>query len=309
LESDFGANTFFLLAKPLSATTESHPNYPERNQGSMNNLTKQLKNVNTLMNLTFLGTGPSTGIPKKECRDLICQEARKKSSKSKRTRSSALLKANNFNLLIDCSPDFLQQVKQERIKKINYVIITHAHRDASGGIKKLNLWTKNKIIVCCQKQTIKKITSRYRGLNKLEFRAIKPYQKFKIKNLAITALPVKHYVLDEKNFPTLAYKFKNFIYCSDVIKIPTKSLKHFKDCPNLILDAAMYFKRQFISHLNTRQAIELAQKQKVKKLYLTQIGHSYPPYKIAGKEIARFVKAHKIKTKVFLAYDGLKIKL
>lgn len=308
MESDFGANTFFLLAKPLSPV-EGRQTCPECNQGSVNNLTKQLKNVNVLMNLTFLGTGPSTGIPKKECRDLTCQEARKKNSKSKRTRSSALLKANNFNLLIDCSPDFLQQVKQERIKKINYVIITHAHRDASGGIKKLNLWTKNKIIVCCQKQTIKKITSRYGGLNKLEFRAIKPYQKFKIKNMAITALPVKHYVLDEKNFPTLAYKFKNLIYCSDVIKIPAKSLKHFKNYPYLILDAAMYFNRQFISHLNTRQAIELAEKQKVKNLYLTQIGHSYPPYKIARKEIAKFVKAHKIKTKVFLAYDGLKIKL
>jgi len=261
------------------------------------------------MQIIFLGTGPSTGIPKKNCHDWLCQDARKKNSRSKRTRSSALLKTDNFNLLIDCSPDFLQQVKREKIKKINYVIITHAHRDASGGIKKLNLWTNNKITIYCQQRTKEKILKRYAGLNNLIFQAIKPYQKIKIKNIKILPLPVKHCVLDEKNFPTQAYRFKNFIYCSDVIKIPAKSLKYFKNCPNLILDAAMYFKRQFISHFNAQQAIEIAAKQKVKKLYLTQIGHSYPPYKLARKKIAKFVKAHKIKTKVILTYDGLKIKL
>ncbi len=261
------------------------------------------------MHIIFLGTGPSTGIPRKDCQDLVCEDARKKGSKSKRTRSSALLKTDKLNLLIDCSPDFLEQVKREKIKKINYAIITHAHWDASGGIKKLNGWTKNKITIYCQKQTIKKITNRYKNLTNLKFQAIKPYQKFKIGNWGIIALPVKHYVLNEKDFPTFAYKFDKFIYCSDVIKVPNQSLKSFKNCQNLILDAAMYFKRQFITHLNTRQAIELAKKQKVKNLYLTQIGHSYPPYKIARVEIAKFVKAKKIKTKVFLTYDGLKIKL
>ena len=261
------------------------------------------------MQIIFLGTGPSLGIPKKGCHDLVCQEARKPKSKSKRTRSSALLKTASFNLLIDCSPDFLEQIRREKIKKIDYVIITHAHRDASGGTKRLNEWTKNKITIYSHKQTIKKIKSRYSNLDKLKFQTLKPYQRFKAANLDIMPLPVKHCVLDEKSFPTFAYKFPKFIYCSDVIKIPAKSAKHFKNCPNLILDAAMYFKRKFITHLNTKQAIEFANQHKVKNLYLTQIGHSYPPYQLAQKEINQFVKKNKIKTKVILAYDGLKIKL
>jgi phosphoribosyl 1,2-cyclic phosphodiesterase len=115
--------------------------------------------------------------------------------------------------------------------------------------------------------------------------------------------------LDEKNFPTFAFKFNKFIYSSDTIGIPQKSIKHFQNCPILILDAAIYFNRQFITHLNTKQAIELGRKLKVKNLYLTQIGHSYPPYDIAEKEIKKYLKQNNIKIKATLAYDGLKIKL
>ncbi|MCX6745771.1 MAG: MBL fold metallo-hydrolase [Candidatus Parcubacteria bacterium] len=271
------------------------------------------------MQITFLGTGPMEPIPRPGHQDSICQDARKFKSKSKRTRSSVVLNYKNFNLLIDASPDFLKQVKQNKIKKIDAVLVTHPHFDAYGGITQLNAWLKSPIPIYCQKQTWLIIKKRFKNLPNLKYKEIVPYKKFIVNNFPpkadppraeiILPLPVQHSIINERKFPTLAFKIKNLIYCSDVKTIPAKSLGYFKNIQNLILDAAMYFNKQIFSHLNTADAILLAKKLKIKKLYLTQIGHSYPPYKTAQKEIQRFVRQNKIKTNVYLAFDKMKIKL
>jgi len=271
------------------------------------------------MQITFLGTGPMEPIPRQGHNDLICQDAKKFKSKSKRTRSSALLNYQDFNILIDVSPDFLIQIKQNKIKKIDAVLITHPHFDAYGGIKQLNNWLKSPISFFCQEQTWQVINKRFKNLPNLKFKTIKPFNYFQpkadqplaetINNLTVIPLTVRHSIINEKKFPTQAFKIKNIIYCSDVKIIPAKSLNYFKNTQNLILDAAMYFNKQIFSHLNTSDAILLANKLKIKNLYLTQIGHSYPPHLIAQKETREFVKKNKIRTKVHLAFDGMKIKL
>jgi len=111
-------------------------------------------------------------------------------------------------------------------------------------------------------------------------------------------------------FPTLGFLIgKNFAYASDVAQVPPKSFKLLKGVKILVLDAAMWFKTKIPAHLNTAEAIELGKKIGVKKLYLTQIGHNYPPHKIAQQEINKYCKKQKITFPVILAYDGLKIKI
>jgi phosphoribosyl 1,2-cyclic phosphate phosphodiesterase len=259
------------------------------------------------MNITFLGTGPMKSIPRPNCHCPTCEDARKLTSKSKRTRSSVLIDCNGKNILIDASPDFLQQVKKNKLKKIDAVLITHPHFDAYGGIKQLDSWLKSPINLYCQEQTWKIIKNKFKNLNNLVFTKIKPSKKFKINNLTIIPLQVKHSIINEKKFPTLAYKINNLIYCSDVKKIPATSLKYFKNINTLIFDAAIYFNKQIFSHLNTADSILLSEKLQVKNLYLTQIGHSYPLYNMANKEINKFTSSKKIKTRVFLGYDGLRI--
>jgi phosphoribosyl 1,2-cyclic phosphate phosphodiesterase len=261
------------------------------------------------MRITFLGTGPINSIPRLGCTSPACQDARKSGSKSKRTRSSALINYNNKNILIDASPDFLDQVKKNKVKKIDALLITHPHFDAYGGIKQLDDWLKFPIDLYCQKQTWQIIKNRYKNLKNIKWVEIKTNKKFKIGKLSILPILVYHSIINEKKFPTLAFKIGRLVYCSDVKKIPTQSLKHFRGINTLILDAAMYFKKQIFSHLNTADAINLANNLAVKNLYLTQIGHSYPPHNLAEKEIKKFIKLNNIKTKVHLAYDGQKINL
>jgi len=256
------------------------------------------------MKITFSGTGPMRPIPHHACKCPACLDAIKPQSISKRTRSSALLNHKNLNILIDASPDLFKQFKQNNIRKIDAVLITHPHQDAYGGIKQLDGWLKKAIPIYCQKQTWQIIRKK---LKNLIFKEIKPYKKFIVINSKFLPLQVYHSIINEKKFPTLAFKVNNLIYCSDVKKIPMESLKYFKNTKTVILDAAMYFNRQIFSHLNTEDAILLSRKLKIKKLYLTQIGHSYPPHQIAQKEINQYLKIKHIKIKVFLAFDKKKI--
>ena len=55
----------------------------------------------------------------------------------KRLRTSALLETENTRLLIDCGPDFRQQMLQQEFRKIDAILITHSHYDHVGGIDDL----------------------------------------------------------------------------------------------------------------------------------------------------------------------------
>ncbi len=156
-------------------------------------------------------------------------------------------------------------------------------------------------------QAIIKNFHRFKKFFKIEL--LKPNRAIDIFGTRIIPFRVSHDF--RKNFPALGFKIgKNLIYASDFKKIPAPGLEYLKNVKIVILDGAMYFKKQIFSHQNTGEAIELAKKLKIKNLYLTQIGHTYPPHAEAEREIKKFWQKIKAgsKMKIFLAYDGLKIK-
>lgn len=71
-----------------------------------------------MMQVIFLGTGPNKGIKAK--------------GKSNRFESSILLESEKLRILVDVTTFFQKQAKW--IKKIDAILITHAHKDAIGGM-------------------------------------------------------------------------------------------------------------------------------------------------------------------------------
>ena len=92
--------------------------------------------------LTILGSGPAIAIPRPGHRDRTCREARKPGSRSRRMRSSILIKYRGRNILIDIGPDILEQLELAKIKKPDAALLTHAHSDAAGGIDDLALFLR-----------------------------------------------------------------------------------------------------------------------------------------------------------------------
>ena len=81
--------------------------------------------------LTFLGTGTSQGVPMIGCDCHVCKSAE---SKDKRLRSSALVEYKGYRILIDCGPDFRYQMLRENISDLDAVLLTHQHKDHTGGL-------------------------------------------------------------------------------------------------------------------------------------------------------------------------------
>ena len=87
------------------------------------------------MKLTFLGTGTSHGVPVIACDCAVCKS---KDPHDKRTRSAAYIETSDGHyILIDIGPDFRFQALREDIRKIDSVLLTHAHADHMYGLDDL----------------------------------------------------------------------------------------------------------------------------------------------------------------------------
>ena len=90
------------------------------------------------MKITFLGTGTSQGIPMIANNEPVCLST---DSRDKRLRSSVMISWDNVDYIIDCGPDFRQQILRENIQSINGVFFTHEHADHTAGIDDLRPFT------------------------------------------------------------------------------------------------------------------------------------------------------------------------
>ncbi len=270
--------------------------------------------------LTILGSGPAIAIPRPGHTDITCCEARKPGSRSRRRRSSLLIEHRGRHILIDAGPDVLEQIGLAKIKRPDAVFLTHAHSDAAGGVDDLALFfrgTKDKPLPLYAESSvlhrITKISALFHARPKTILKTVKPkiihsYKPVMLFGLKIIPLKVEHALTP--GFPTVGYLIgKKIAYISDFASIPLRSFALLKKTEVLFLDAAMWFGTKMAAHQNAAEAISLAEKLGVKKLYLTQIGHNYPPHETAQKEITAYCRKNKIKFPVILAYDGLKIKI
>lgn len=272
------------------------------------------------INLTILGSGPAIAIPRPGHTDITCRDARRPGSRSRRRRSSLLIRHRGRHILIDAGPDILEQLAMAKIKKPDAVFLTHAHADAAGGLdifastlrgtdeKPFLLYAEPTVL-----RRVKKVFSLFHARPKTIFKniipkIIRPGRQTSLFGLKITPLRVAHSLTP--GFPTVGYLVgKKFAYFSDFASIPPSSQKFLKKINILFLDATMWFGTKMASHQNTAEAIELGRKLGVKKLYLTQVGHNYPPHNLAQKKITAYCRKNKIKFPVILAHDGLKIKI
>lgn len=265
----------------------------------------EVHSANTFL---FLGTGPTLPIPRDgETNPELDEDAKKEGSKSRRTRSSVYFEVNGLGYLIDPSLDFEEQIEKFGINRLDFVFLTHAHRDASGGLKKL-IQRFPEAQIFAEPEAARKVKAR----DSIEFKytPLKSGEKVLVGDVKVTPLRVYHSI--QEGFPTLCFLLefpnkKRVLYAEDFEEIPEESLKKIRDIDIAILDAAMWYGRQIRGHQNVESAIEWAKKIKPKALILTQLGYTYPPHDKAQEEVSK--RTQNLPFPVYLAYDGLKIDL
>jgi len=83
------------------------------------------------MELTILGSGGCTVIPKPLCGCPVCEEARRKGTPYERTGPSAFI--HDENLLIDTPAEIAFQLNRSQIDQIDYLLFTHLDPDHVEG--------------------------------------------------------------------------------------------------------------------------------------------------------------------------------
>ena len=252
------------------------------------------------MKLKFLGTGTSQGVPIIGSDDPVCLSS---DPKDKRLRSSALITTEtNEKILIDCGPDFRQQMLTNEENNIDAVLLTHEHNDHVIGLDDLRpiIFKRQKNIpIYCLERTAEEIKQRfpyafsevrYPGAPSFDIHLID--SDFTIDETEITPIHVFH-----NQLPIIGFKVKNLAYITDASSIPDSEMEKLLNLDFLIINC-LRKEEKHPAHFILPDVLELVKKLKPKKTYLTHISHKIGFYAQTEAELP---------DDVHLAYDGLEI--
>lgn len=253
------------------------------------------------MNITFLGTGTSQGVPVIGCSCEVCTSL---DFRDKRLRSSVQVEVLNQSFVIDTGPDFRQQMLRERVKRIDAILFTHAHRDHTAGlddVRAYNFMQKMDMPVYGRQQVLDQlkieyayafVKDSYPGIPRLLLNLIEE-DSFVINGVQVMPLPVLHLKL-----PVLGFRFENFSYITDANYIPDGTMEKLKGTEILVLNALQ--REPHISHFNLKEALSMIERISPKKTFLTHISHKLGRHADVSKELP---------ANVMLAYDGMQLTL
>ena len=111
--------------------------------------------------LTFLGTGTSQGVPMIGCKCEVCQSP---DEYDKRFRSSVFVEYEGLNILVDAGPDFRSQMLKKGISHLDAILLTHNHRDHTGGlddVRSLNYIDRKVVDIYCEEYVLNSLQSEY----------------------------------------------------------------------------------------------------------------------------------------------------
>ena len=251
------------------------------------------------MKVTFLGTGTSQGIPIIGSHHPVCLST---NPKDKRLRVSVLLEWENFTILIDCGPDFRQQLLRTNCTKIDAVLFTHEHSDHTAGLDDLRpfYFRQGDIPVYAHKRVLQALKKRfeyifetnnkYPGVLTLDTHPIEN-QSFFIEDKKIIPVEVYHHKL-----PVFGFRVENFAYITDAKTIAKEEIEKLQNLDVLVINALRV--EPHLSHLNLEEAIALIKQIRPKKAYLTHISHHMGFHDEVQKALPE---------SIFLAYDQLEI--
>jgi len=220
---------------------------------------------------------------------------------------SILIKHANTTLMVDVGDDILEKTLEEELLSLDFILITHGHDDAIGGMYKLNqfLEKNNKIVtVYLLKQVFNRIKERWNIKNWIgfNFQEIKSNKTYNIGGLSIRVLKVFH----DKRFPTIAFNFEDvFLYAPDMGPIFDEyNIKYFSNNILAIIDGA-YWNHQIPlnNHIAVLKHFDYLVSLNNKYLLFTGMGNQYPPLceadNILEEKLKEYKKEHKdCKTKV-----------
>ena len=278
------------------------------------------------LEITFLGTGTSAGVPMIGC---DCEVCRSDDPRDRRDRAGVLIRYpdpslevgaehRRFNpqqagvrqLLVDTTPDLRHQAIRAGLSRVDGVMVTHTHADHIFGLddlRRFNATMDAALDVFAEPSAVDTLHAMFPYIftpqkNKTSFVAnliahrVEPGVAVEIHGGTWTPLRLLH-----GRLPILGYRVDfggaSLAYCTDVSTVPPETWPLLQDLDLLVIDALRY--RHHPTNLTGEQALTIIDRVAPRRALLTHLAHDLQHAKLLDE----------LPAGVEPAYDGLTVRL
>ncbi|MES2697705.1 MAG: MBL fold metallo-hydrolase [Verrucomicrobiota bacterium] len=259
------------------------------------------------MEVIFLGSGTSQGVPMIACDCSVCQSP---DPRNKRTRASIHVVMDGLHVQVDGSPEFRLQCLRENIRQVDFFILTHGHADHISGMDDLrrfcDLLGDTALTVYCTEEGMARVLAMY-PYAIAERPISKGYAAFKLTAMPETLkLPqgtIQSTLLPHGGLNTLGLIFterssgKKFVYYTDCKRVPAAAVELARGADAVVLDGLRSTPHP--THMSIDEAIAVGHEIGAPQTYLTHLTHLNDHAELEGA----------LPAGVRVAYDGLRLRL
>ena len=258
------------------------------------------------MKITILGSGTSIGVPEIGC---TCPTCTSTDPKDKRLRCSGLIETEGVRILMDCGPDFREQmIRLNDFKPIDAVLVTHEHYDHVGGIDDLRPFCRfHDIPIYTEAYMAQHLRERipycftenlYPGVPRIMLKEITPGIPFTVRNEEGKEVEIHPIRVMHGKLPILGYRIGKMAWITDMLTMPESEYEQLQNLDVLVMNALRA--KPHGSHQNIEEALQNIRRLSPKEAYLIHMSHHVEPHAQAQKQLPPHVH---------FAYDGLTIEL
>ena len=253
------------------------------------------------MKVYFLGTGTSQGIPVIGSNHPVCLS---QNPKDKRLRVSVWVSWDNFSLIIDCGPDFRQQMLVSKCPKVDAILYTHEHSDHTAGLDDIRPFNfkQGNIPIYAHQRVLDNLKRRFDYVFETENKypgapTVCPIEVINNDSFVIGGKEIIPINVMHGSLQVFGYRIESFAYLTDVKTINNQELDKLKNLDVLVVNALR--EEHHNNHFNLQEALDFIEIVKPKKAYLTHIS-----YHLGYHDEVQ----NKLPDSIYLAYDNLELK-